>query len=64
LGRHTAKMWGLNGLASVFGSALAMIVGISWGFSRALILGAAIYVVVALLFAMLARSKSAMRPAG
>jgi spermidine synthase len=63
LGRHTAKMWGLNGLASVFGSALAMIVGISWGFSRALILGAAIYVVIALLFAVLTWSKSAMRPA-
>jgi spermidine synthase len=57
LGSHTSAMWGLNGVASVFGSALAMIVGISWGFSRALFLGAATYVVIALLFAMLTRAK-------
>jgi hypothetical protein len=37
---HTALMWGVNGATSVLGSALAMIVGISWGFSRALFLGA------------------------
>jgi spermidine synthase len=56
---HTAVMWGVNGVASVFGSALAMIVGISWGFSRALFIGIAIYLAIAALFIILARTKPA-----
>jgi hypothetical protein len=55
--RHTAVMWGVNGVASVFGSALAMTIGISWGFSRALFAGAALYVAVAALFMVLDRAR-------
>jgi spermidine synthase/predicted MFS family arabinose efflux permease len=54
LGRHTSVMWGVNGAASVFGSALAMIVGITWGFWSALFVGAAIYMAVAVLFVIVA----------
>jgi spermidine synthase len=53
---HTALLWGVNGAASVLGSALAMIIGLSWGFSGALFLGAAIYLGIAALFAMFATS--------
>ena len=53
---HTALLWGVNGAASVLGSALAMIIGVSWGFSSALFLGAAIYLGVAALFARFAMS--------
>ena len=53
---HTALLWGVNGAASVLGSALAMIIGLSWGFSDALFLGAAIYLGVAALFAVFAIS--------
>jgi hypothetical protein len=49
-GGFTSLMWGINGIASVLGSALAMIVGISWGFTAALILGAVVYACVAGLF--------------
>jgi spermidine synthase len=53
---HAALLWGVNGAASVLGSALAMIIGLSWGFSDALFLGAAIYLGVAALFALFAIS--------
>lgn len=46
----TSLMWGVNGIASVLGSALAMIVGISWGFTSALIAGAVVYACAAVLF--------------
>lgn len=46
----TSLMWGVNGIASVLGSALAMIVGISWGFTAALLTGAVVYVCAAGLF--------------
>ncbi len=42
-------MWGVNGVASVLGSALTMIIGIAVGFSYALISGALLYGVVAAL---------------
>lgn len=48
-------MWGVNGIASVAGSALTMIVGILSGFSFALYLGIALYGVVALLTIILSR---------
>jgi len=54
---HTAVMWGVNGVASVLGSALSMILGITWGFSRALFVGIAIYLVIAALFFILKRAK-------
>ncbi len=46
----TSLMWGINGIASVLGSALAMIIGISWGFTAALMIGAAVYLCAAGLF--------------
>ncbi|HLA81610.1 MAG TPA: hypothetical protein VJP78_08355 [Thermoleophilia bacterium] len=54
---HTAVMWGVNGGVSVLGSALAMIIGISWGFSRALLVGAVLYLVIGALFVLLARNR-------
>lgn len=42
-------MWGVNGVASVLGSALAMILGVSVGFSYALFLGGAMYGSIAIL---------------
>jgi hypothetical protein len=39
--------WALNGLASVLGSALAMLCAKLWGFLPALLLGAAVYLAVA-----------------
>ena len=53
---HTALLWGVNGVACVLGSALAMIIGLSWVFSGALFLGAVIYLGVAALFAVFALS--------
>ncbi len=41
-------MYGLNGIASVVGSAAAMIIGIEWGFSYALYLGTLLYGLIAL----------------
>ncbi len=40
-------MWGVNGVASVLGSALTMIIGILAGFSYALYLGSLMYLLVA-----------------
>jgi hypothetical protein len=51
LEKHTALLWGVNGVASVLGSALAMIIGLSFGFSGALFLGAGVYIGVGVLFA-------------
>lgn len=50
-------MWGVNGIASVAGSALTMIIGIQSGFSLALYLGIALYGVVALLVIKLSGQK-------
>ncbi|MCG8605895.1 hypothetical protein MJD09_13000, partial [bacterium] len=47
LGNSVYVMWGVNGVASVLGSALTMIIGILAGFSYALILGAVLYAIVA-----------------
>ena len=50
LASHVPVMWGVNGIASVLGSALSMIVGISLGFSWALFLGGGLYILVAAMF--------------
>jgi len=42
-------MWGINGVASVIGSAVSIILSMSVGFTVALVVGAVIYVVVGLL---------------
>jgi hypothetical protein len=39
-------MWGINGISSVLGSALTIVVAISFGFTEALLLGAACYSIV------------------
>ncbi|MFQ5798644.1 MAG: hypothetical protein ACE5H0_08120, partial [Bacteroidota bacterium] len=57
LGDHVHLMWGLNGIASVLGSALAMIVGILLGFSYAIYLGGGFYAGVAVLSVFLYRLK-------
>jgi predicted MFS family arabinose efflux permease len=53
MGAQIPVMWGVNGVASVLGSALAMIVGMLVGFSWALLLGALLYVLAAVLFLLL-----------
>ena len=44
-------MWGINGLTSVVGSVLAMILAKLSGFSTVMLLGIAVYVLVSLLLA-------------
>jgi hypothetical protein len=47
-GRHAEIVpwaWGLNGAASVFGSVLAMVISIHWGFAITLALGGTLYLV-------------------
>lgn len=48
LGQYTYMMWGSNGIASVAGSVLAMVIGIQWGFSEAIVAGASLYLIVVL----------------
>ncbi len=50
-------MWGVNGLASVVGSALTMIIGILFGFSYALLLGVICYLAIACLAIYLGKLK-------
>jgi hypothetical protein len=50
LGGHIPWMWCINGVSSVLGSAGAVIVAIQWGFSAALVIAAALYILVALVF--------------
>lgn len=52
LEKYVGWMWGVNGIASVIGSALAMMTGILIGFSAALLAGAILYCLVTLLFLM------------
>lgn len=47
--RGIAAFWGANAVTSVLGSALAMALAMSFGFSAALLLGAALYAAVALI---------------
>jgi len=59
LGQYTSVMWGANGLASVAGSIMAMIIGIEWGFTNALYIGGGMYLtVVFLIVIMKARKES------
>ncbi len=43
-------MWGINGISSVLGSAMAIVIAISFGFTEALLVAAACYFVVFLVF--------------
>ncbi len=52
VGQHrnrVALIWALNGVFSTLGSVLALVISMTWGFSVALLAGAALYAVVALL---------------
>lgn len=53
LAQYTSVMWGANGLASVAGSIIAMIIGIEWGFTPALAFGGAMYLITSLLILLL-----------
>lgn len=57
-------MWGVNGIASVVGSALTMIIGILSGFTAALYLGVALYGAVALLVIILPGLKIPLKSEG
>ncbi|MFH1490031.1 MAG: hypothetical protein ABII06_14105, partial [Pseudomonadota bacterium] len=43
-------MWGVNGLASVLGSTLAIVLAILVGFSFSLMIGAVLYLLISMLF--------------
>ena len=47
---HIPWMWGVNGISSVLGSALTVVIAVQFGFSVAFLLGAGCYFVVFLLF--------------
>jgi len=48
--RYIPWMWGLNGVGSVLGSSLTIVIAISLGFAQALLLGAICYLFVFLIF--------------
>ena len=48
--KYIPWMWGLNGVGSVLGSALTVVIAISLGFAQALLLGAICYILVFLIF--------------
>jgi len=50
LEEHIPWMWGINGLSSVVGSAMTIVVAISFGFAEALLISAACYFIVFLIF--------------
>jgi predicted membrane-bound spermidine synthase len=47
--QRTALLWAVNGAFSVLGSVLAVVISMNWGFSWALLLGAALYLALAAL---------------
>ena len=47
---HIPWMWGINGIGSVLGSALTIVIAISLGFTEALLIGAGCYFIVFLIF--------------
>lgn len=54
MGSHSASedviwMWGINSLYSLIGSTLAVVIAMSFGFSMALSLGAALYIMISLI---------------
>jgi hypothetical protein len=48
--KHVPWMWGINGVSSVAGSAATIVIAINFGFTEALLTGAAAYLVVFLVF--------------
>jgi len=51
MGNRIPWMWGVNGSASVLGSAMTILIAISLGFTQALLAGAVCYLIVFLIFA-------------
>ncbi len=47
---HIPWMWGINGICSVLGSVMTIVIAISFGFTEALLVGAGCYFIVFLLF--------------
>ncbi|MBI2853264.1 MAG: hypothetical protein HYX84_09280 [Chloroflexi bacterium] len=58
---HIPWMWGINGIASVFGSVMAIILAMSLGFTAALVVGAACYFAVFLIFRAPAGQKQLLK---
>jgi predicted MFS family arabinose efflux permease len=58
--QHIPLVWGLNGIASVFGSLCAAMIAKSSGFDRALLGGVSIYLLAAVLLAALGESKKVL----
>jgi hypothetical protein len=52
LEQYVPRMWGVNGIGSVLGSSLAIILAISYGFSFSMILGAILYFLIVILFSV------------
>lgn len=50
LENHIPWMWGINGVSSVLGSAMTIVVAISFGFTEALLLSAGCYLIIFLIF--------------
>ena len=47
---HIPWMWGINGVSSVLGSVMTIVIAISFGFTEALLIGAGCYFVIGLIF--------------
>jgi hypothetical protein len=43
-------MWGINGVSSVLGSVMTIVVAISFGFTEALLVSAGCYLIIFLMF--------------
>jgi hypothetical protein len=61
LEHYVPRMWGVNGIGSVLGSALAIILAISSGFSYSMLLGAVLYFLIVILFSIGFLSSNARR---
>ncbi|MCC6802444.1 MAG: hypothetical protein IT319_06145 [Anaerolineae bacterium] len=61
--QQVALMWAVNGAFSVLGSVLSMVISIQWGFKWALLLGAGMYLLLAVVTSALARGRAARQPA-
>ena len=49
--------WAVNGGASVFGSVLAVLISMTYGFTNTLLFGAALYAVALIVFLMVSSSR-------
>ena len=45
--QRIALLWAVNGVFSILGSVLAVVISMTWGFSWALLLGALLYLTLA-----------------